>query len=73
MKDHGREDEWEPPIGARYLAASGRIWTVRSITSRGRRVVITSDLPDGEQAAASAAISDTPHRVPVGRLGLEPT
>ena len=27
----------------------------------------------GEQAAASAATSDTPHRVPVGRLGLEPT
>ena len=27
----------------------------------------------GEQAATSAAISDTPHRVPVGRLGLEPT
>ena len=27
----------------------------------------------GEQAAASAAISDTPHRVPVGRLPLEPT
>jgi len=27
----------------------------------------------GEQAAASAAISDTPHRVPVGRLDLEPT
>jgi hypothetical protein len=27
----------------------------------------------GEQAAASAAISDTPHRVLVGRLGLEPT
>ena len=26
----------------------------------------------GEQAATAAAISDTPHRVPVGRLGLEP-
>ena len=27
----------------------------------------------GEQAATSAATSYTPHRVPVGRLGLEPT
>ena len=27
----------------------------------------------GEHAAASAAVSDTPHCVPVGRLGLEPT
>ena len=27
----------------------------------------------GEHAAASAAISDAPERVPVGRLGLEPT
>jgi PadR family transcriptional regulator, regulatory protein PadR len=27
----------------------------------------------GEQAAASAAISDAPTRAPVGRLGLEPT
>ena len=48
---HPSETEWTPSIGARYLAPSGRTWTVRSITPRGRRAVITYDAPDGEHGA----------------------
>ena len=44
-------NEWRPPVGGRYLAPSGRIWTVRSITSRGSRVVMASDSPEGEHGA----------------------
>ena len=51
MSTHEAENEWKPAIGSRYLAVSGRIWTVRSITPRGNRVVITCDLPDGEHGA----------------------
>ena len=51
MSNHPSETEWTPPIGARYLAPSGRTWTVRSITPRGRRAVITYDAPDGEHGA----------------------
>ena len=51
MSNHPLETEWTPPIGARYLAPSGRTWTVRSITPRGRRAVITYDAPDGEHGA----------------------
>ncbi len=49
--NHPLDTEWTPPIGARYLAPSGRTWTVRSITPRGRRAVITYDAPDGERGA----------------------
>ena len=35
-------------IGARSLASSGRIWKVRRLTVRGRRVVLTADSPDGD-------------------------
>ena len=51
MSNHPMDTEWTPPIGARYLAPSGRTWTVRSITPRGRRAVITYDAPDGEHGA----------------------
>ena len=51
MTNNETSNEWTPPIGARYLAPSGRIWTVRSITPRGNRVVITYDAPDGEHGA----------------------
>lgn len=51
MPKQGPEHEGEPPIGTRLLSASGRIWTVRSITPRGSRVVITCDLPDGDHGA----------------------
>ena len=51
MSNHPLDTEWTPPIGARYLAPSGRTWTVRSITPRGRRAVITYDAPDGEHGA----------------------
>ena len=51
MQNNQMENEWTPPIGARYLAPSGRTWTVRSITPRGSRAVITYDAPDGEHGA----------------------
>jgi len=51
ISNHPLETDWTPPIGARYLAPSGRTWTVRSITPRGRRAVITYDAPDGEHGA----------------------
>jgi len=51
MSNHPLDTEWSPPIGARYLAPSGRTWTIRSITPRGRRAVITYDAPDGEHGA----------------------
>jgi hypothetical protein len=48
MTNHETRNEWRPPVGGRYLSSSGRIWTVRSITSRGSRVGMTSDSPVGE-------------------------
>jgi hypothetical protein len=51
MDDHETRGEWVPQIGTRYLAPSGRTWTVRSITPRGNRAVITYDAPDGEHGA----------------------
>ena len=44
-------NEWMPPVGRTYLAPSGRIWNVRSITPRGNRVVLVSDSPKGEHGA----------------------
>ena len=38
-------------IGAQVLSPTGRIWTIRSITPSGSRVVLTSDQTDGEHAA----------------------
>jgi hypothetical protein len=38
-------------IGTRVLSPTGKCWTIRSITSRGSRIVLTSDRPDGEHAA----------------------
>jgi hypothetical protein len=51
MKNTQERNDWTPPIGAKYLAPSGRTWTVRSITPRGSRAVITCDAPDGEHGA----------------------
>ncbi len=51
MKNNETETECTPLIGARYLAPSGRIWTVQSITPRGNRVVITYDAPEGKHGA----------------------
>ena len=34
--------------GTQFLSPSGRIWTVRSITPNGARVVLASDETDGE-------------------------
>ena len=51
MSKRPLDTKWTPPIGARYVAPSGRTWTVRSITPRGRRAVITYDAPDGEHGA----------------------
>ena len=38
-------------IGTRVLSPTGRIWTIRSITPSGSRVVLTSDQTDGQHAA----------------------
>ena len=38
-------------IGAQVLSPTGRVWTIRSITPSGSRVVLTSDQTDGEHAA----------------------
>ena len=51
MKNKEIETECTPLIGARYLAPSGHIWTVQSITPRGNRVIITYDAPDGKHGA----------------------
>jgi len=51
MKHKETGTEGTPLIGARYLAPSGHIWTVQSITPRGSRVVITYDAPDGKHGA----------------------
>jgi hypothetical protein len=51
MKTRETPNQWVPPLGARYLAPSGRIWTVRSITRKGNRAVITRDSPEGECGA----------------------
>jgi hypothetical protein len=40
-----------PTVGERYLAPSGRIWTVRSLTPRGERVVLVSSSPEGDHGA----------------------
>ena len=34
-------------VGATYVAPSGRLWTVRSITPRGRRYELIAPSPDG--------------------------
>jgi hypothetical protein len=51
MTDDQTTSQWRPPIGASLLGPSGRIWTVRAITSRGDRVVLTSPSPHGEHGA----------------------
>ena len=77
ISNHPSETDWTPPIGARYLAPSGRTWTVRSITPRGRRAVITYDAPDGEHGAVvdftaiSKMIALDP--APTGRPAKHPT
>ncbi len=38
-------------IGAQVLSPTGKVWTIRSMTPSGSRVVLTSDEPDGEHAA----------------------
>ena len=38
-------------IGTQVLSPTGRIWTIRSITPSGSRVVLTSDQTDGQHAA----------------------
>ena len=38
-------------IGTRVLSPTGQIWTIRSITPSGSRVVLTSDQTDGEHGA----------------------
>jgi hypothetical protein len=38
-------------IGTQVLSPTGRIWTIRSITPSGSRVVLASDQTDGEHAA----------------------
>jgi len=37
--------------GTQFLSPSGRIWTVRSITPDGARVVLAAEEPDGEHGA----------------------
>jgi hypothetical protein len=44
-------------IGTRYLAPSGRIWTVTRVTARGGRVVLTASSPDGEIAMVVDSIA----------------
>ena len=51
MTNSETRNEWRPAVGGRYLAPSGRIWIVRSITARGSRVVMASDSPEGEHGA----------------------
>jgi hypothetical protein len=51
MTDDQTTSQWRPPIGASFLGPSGRIWTVKALTARGERVVLTSDSPDGEHGA----------------------
>ena len=38
-------------IGTQVLSPTGQIWTIRSVTPSGSRVVLTSDRTDGEHAA----------------------
>jgi hypothetical protein len=38
-------------VGARFLGPSGRIWTVREITPRGHRLIMTTPSADGECGA----------------------
>jgi hypothetical protein len=51
MTNAETDNRWRPPVGTRYLAPSGKIWTVRSITPRGGRVILTAESPDGELGA----------------------
>ena len=37
--------------GAQFLSPSGRMWTVRAITPKGTRVLLTAQEPDGEHSA----------------------
>ena len=38
-------------IGTQVLSPTGQVWTIRSITPSGTRVVLTSDQTDGQHAA----------------------
>ena len=44
-------DNDEITIGTQVLSPSGRIWTIRSITPSGSRIVLTADETDGQHAA----------------------
>ena len=80
MQNNQMENEWTPPLGSRYLAPSGRTWTVRSITPRGSRAVITYDAPDGEHGAVvdftaiarMIALDAAPTRRPTRRTPRRP-
>ena len=41
--------------GSQFLSPTGRIWTVRSITPNGARVVLASPGPDGDHGAVMDA------------------
>ena len=44
-------DRSQQCVGGRYLAASGRVWTVTMLTRRGNRIVLTSPGPLGPRGA----------------------
>ena len=48
--DRPPTDAYTTP-GDRYLGPSGYVWTVETVTPRGRRIVITRPTPDGQAAA----------------------
>jgi hypothetical protein len=69
--------------GDRFLGPGGRIWTVRTITTRGDRIVLTTPTPEGDSGAIVDRLAvarmiplpvapSSPHEVPA-RPGDWPT
>ena len=43
--------------GSQFLSPTGRIWTVRSVTPNGARVVLASPAPDGDHGAVMDTVA----------------